>query len=318
MWFFIRHAESANNATNNNDSTDLGEKYNDERVPDPRLTELGRIQAEKTGLYLASESVKVWKQEREDQKSMNLANPTFKAIYCSPMQRSLETANEIQKILSIPVFVNPDLCEVGGVFKGRRHVYSPRESKEVCSGKKRSEIMEEFPNFQLDDRITEKGWWGKPQETFKEASERAQKVAELLWEISYEDLQKKGTEYQGNTNILISHGLFQDMIMKRLFMHRSPLPALEESAIFPCENCAISQIALYEHNIRQYEDTSHKDHSQSNLRRVCICIKWNSSHHLEDNERTTTRIYPNSRRNQQNTKSSSSSSGSGSNTNHHT
>ncbi|KAH8582249.1 phosphoglycerate mutase family [Cryptosporidium sp. chipmunk genotype I] len=310
MWFFIRHAESANNATNNNDSADLGERYNEDRVPDPMLTELGRRQAEKTGLYLASESVKVWKQEREDQKSMSLANPRFKAIYCSPMQRSLETASEIQKILGIPVFVNPDLCEVGGVFKGRRHVQSPGESREVCNGKKRSEIMDEFPDFQLDDRITEKGWWGKPQETFKEASERAQKVAELLWEISYEDLQKTGTEYQGNTNILISHGLFQDMLMKRLFMQRNPVPSLEESAIFPCENCAISHIALYDHSVRQYYGTSEKGQGQHGQRRVCICIKWNSSDHLKDNERTTTRIYPNSKRTYQN-----ASKGSGSNNN---
>lgn len=308
MWFFIRHAESANNATNNNDSTDLGEKYNDDRVPDPRLTELGCRQAEKTGMYLASEKVKVWKQEREDQKSMNLESPNFKAIYCSPMQRSLETADKIQKILDIPVFVNPDLCEVGGVFRGKRHVYSPKESKEVCNGKKRSEIEKEFPNFQLDERITEQGWWGKPQETFKEASERAKKVVELLWEISYEDLQKAGTEYQGNTNILISHGLFQDMLMKRLFMQRSPVPTLEETAIFPCENCAISQIALYDHTIRQFENTSdkntqhsyHKSQGKNEPRRVCICIKWNSSHHLEDYERTTTRTYPNSKYTHQN------------------
>ncbi|OII73352.1 phosphoglycerate mutase domain-containing protein [Cryptosporidium ubiquitum] len=316
MWFFIRHAESANNATNNNDSTDSGEKYNDERVPDPSLTELGYIQAEKTGLYLASKSVKVWKQEREDQKSMSLENPNFKAIYCSPMQRSLETADKIQKILGVPVFVNPDLCEVGGVFRGKRHTNSPRESKEVCSGKKRSVIMKEFPNFQLDERITEQGWWGKPQETFKEASERAKKVAELLWEISYEDLKKTGTEYQGNTNILISHGLFQDMLMKRLFMQRNPVPTLEESAIFPCENCAISQIALYDHTIRQFENISeentqhchHKSQNKQDPRRVCICIKWNSSHHLEDCERTTTRTYPNSKYTHQSANSSSNSS----------
>lgn len=299
MWFFIRHAESANNATSNNDSTDSGERYGEERVPDPKLTELGRRQAEKTGKYLASESLKVWRQ-KEDQKLMGLVGPEFKAIYCSPMQRSLETASEIQKVLNIPVFVNPDLCEVGGVFQGKRYVHSPEDSKEICSGKKRSKIREEFPTFELDERITEQGWWGKPQETFKEAAERAQKVAELLWEISYEELKKSGTGYQVKTNILISHGLFQDMLMKKLFMQRNPLPTLEESAIFPCENCAISQIALYNHTIRNGESKIREcNTAKHESRRVCICIKWNSSDHLEETERTTTRIYPNFKRSQQ-------------------
>ncbi|KAJ1612057.1 putative phosphoglycerate mutase [Cryptosporidium canis] len=308
MWFFIRHAESANNATNNNDTTDVGEKYNESRVPDPGLTDLGRRQAEKTGRYLSSGEVKIWKQEREDQRSMGLARPDFRAIYCSPMQRSLETASEIQKVLDIPVFVNPDLCEVGGVFRGRRYTQSPGGAGGICSGKKRSEIQEEFPDFQLDERITEDGWWGRPQETFKEASERAGKVAELLWEISYKELEKPGTGFQGSTNILISHGLFQDMLMKKIFMQRCPLPVAEESAIFPCENCAISQIALYSNVARPGEQRAKaKANPQGSdgatgkpgSGRVCICIKWNSSNHLEENERTTTRIYPSSRTTQQ-------------------
>lgn len=307
MWFFIRHAESTNNATNNNDSTDSGEKYGEERVPDPKLTELGRRQAEKTGRYLASESEKVWRQGKENQKLMGLVSPEFKAIYCSPMQRSLETANEIHKVLNIPVFVNPDLCEVGGVFHGKRYVHSPEIYKELCGGKKRSEIQEEFQTFQLDERITEEGWWGKPQETFKEASERAEKVAEMLWEISNEELKKPGTGYQASTNILVTHGLFQDMLMKRLFMQRNPLPTMEESAIFPCENCAISQVALYNHAIRSDENKTKESIQQTQAcstakhepKRVCICIKWNSSSHLEETERSTTRIYPNSKRTSQ-------------------
>ncbi|KAF7455995.1 histidine phosphatase family protein [Cryptosporidium felis] len=289
MWFFIRHAESANNASNNNDTTDSSEKFNDERVPDPNLTDLGRIQAKTTGAFLSSEECVIWTQEREDQKYMSLSKPVFKTIYCSPMNRSLETAEAIQKEINCPVFVNPDLCEVGGVFKGKRHVQGNTDTKETCNGMGRSEILRKFPNFELDERITEEGWWNRSQESFKEASERASKVAEWLWSISLEGLSIPGTEYQRNTNILITHGLFQDMLMKIILLKRSPLPALEESAIFSCENCAISQIGLYDHEVRANSTSSSSE-------RVCICIRWNSTDHLRISNRSTTRIYPNARR----------------------
>ncbi|KAK6589088.1 phosphoglycerate mutase domain [Cryptosporidium xiaoi] len=292
MWFFIRHAESSNNATNNNDSTDTKNKYNDKRVPDPHLTETGFKQAKITAEYLASKYNKVWQQQGEDQKEVCLTEPIFGGIYCSPMQRSLDTAFEIQRTLGCPVYVNAELCEVGGVFHGKRnHGYEGEVDNRTCTGKKRRDILKEYPEFILDDNITDEGWWGKPQESFKDAIKRAHKVAEWLWEVSYNNISQYGVESQRRVNILITHGLFQDLLMKKL-IQREPLPSCEESLFFPCENCAISQISLVKnpHPDKKSSGGTEKGEAKS---RMCICIKWNSTSHLTDESlRKSARIFP--------------------------
>ncbi|KAH8738602.1 phosphoglycerate mutase domain protein [Cryptosporidium ryanae] len=299
MWFFIRHAESSNNATNNNDSVDLKDKYNERRVPDPHLTEIGFKQAKITAEYLASKDNKVWQQQGEDQKGMCLTEPIFGGIYCSPMQRSLDTAFEIQKRVGCPVYVNADLCEVGGLFHGRRnHSNELKAVVRICNGKKRGDILKEYPEFILDKNIKDEGWWGKPQESFKDAVERAHRVSEWLWEISYNNVAQYGVESQRRVNILITHGLFQDILMKKL-LQREPLPPCEESLFFPCENCAISQISLVK-NARQNKnnqecctDAKEKSEKERIDPRMCICIKWNSTSHLtEESLRKTARIFP--------------------------
>ena len=105
--FLIRHGESTNNALDNHitfeDAMDLflirhGESTNNaladvsQRVADPELTAKGRVQAERVAAYLA-EGLHLAPAERAEDR------PFFDQLYCSPMIRTLHTAQAIEQAM---------------------------------------------------------------------------------------------------------------------------------------------------------------------------------------------------------------------------
>jgi 2,3-bisphosphoglycerate-dependent phosphoglycerate mutase len=144
--YLIRHAESENNA-----------KPPQERVEDPPITEVGRMQAALLADWLRTLPIDV--------------------LITSPVLRALQTTRHISETTSQHVHVWADVFEEGGIYRG----YGP-EAIQGGPGLKRSDVIrhatQEPSNCTLDETISESGWWGgRNRETAEEATRRAIAVA---------------------------------------------------------------------------------------------------------------------------------------------
>ena len=147
--YLIRHAESANNAL---------PTY--ERIEDPPITPVGRLQAD----HLAS-----W-----------LSTLTADVLITSPFRRTLQTVLPVLKSTSHSLRVWHNVFERGGCYRGWNE-----SNFEGALGMGSNEILQTLGDdarrATLDDSITETGWWGgKPRETDDEAIERARDVCRRL------------------------------------------------------------------------------------------------------------------------------------------
>jgi len=171
--------------------------------PDPPLTQLGREQARITGDALRD-------------AGLNAA-----ALYASPQRRALQTVSALQQALQLAPHILPDLCEAGGL---REH-----------SGLYRQEILREWPNATLDDRITDQGWWtgGLTEDDEAVYYQRAARAVGLL--------RARHGENE-DTIIVVTHGRFGSALLSTLLglgpagYHRCPL-----------DNCAISRVDFDPH-----------------------------------------------------------------------
>ena len=98
--FLIRHAESKNNICKN---------YQ-ERVSDPELTENGHLQSTYLAEFL-QKGLHLSQREFEENER------PFDQIFCSAMQRSLETVRPIGVAVGLKPEVWLDIHEVGGIYK---------------------------------------------------------------------------------------------------------------------------------------------------------------------------------------------------------
>ncbi len=213
--YIIRHAQSVNNAL-----TDQRD-----RVKDPALTELGEKQAEIVAKHLIDginpEYVKGSSPEATG--SQNRRGYGLTRLYCSAMYRALQTAQPIGEALGLRPEVWVDIHEHGGIFLD----HGEPEGPVGYPGKSRSEILAEFPNYQLPDTVTEEGWWWGGYEEWPMCHGRAIKVARQLHRWA------EGEERIG----MVSHGGFIDALLKALFNHL-PDPRL----FFYHYNTAITRI----------------------------------------------------------------------------
>jgi len=136
--YIVRHAQSINNALANHW----------DRVCDPPLTELGRRQAEILAHHLATGKSPIpWEADRRGYGITRL--------YCSPMWRALQTAQPVGQALGLAPEVWIDIHEHGGIYLD----HGEAGGTVGYSGKTRSEILAEFPNYTLPEAISERGWW---------------------------------------------------------------------------------------------------------------------------------------------------------------
>jgi 2,3-bisphosphoglycerate-dependent phosphoglycerate mutase len=146
--YLIRHAESENNAR---------PAY--QRVEDPSITPVGRLQAEALAQWTRSLKIDV--------------------LITSPFRRSLQTSRMVlESSKPTEAFIWHNVFERGGCYLGYGNTdIQPRP------GLGRSLIMNELPLAVLDDTITEEGWWvGKQKETDEETELRAGLVINRLVE----------------------------------------------------------------------------------------------------------------------------------------
>ncbi len=141
----IRHAQSANNALPVS-----------QRVSDPGLTPLGHSQADALADWLCS------------------YRPT--ELMCSGFRRALDTTRPIAEKLNLRPSVRWDLFEQGGCYSG----YLPGQ-KTAASGMGVSKIQKKYGDWDIDKRISEKGWYDACElESDAQSRARAQSVAQWI------------------------------------------------------------------------------------------------------------------------------------------
>ncbi len=220
--YIVRHGQSENNAL-------MQDQVH--RVKDPALTDIGKIQAERVGDYLANTlNIDAMVLLATDDPGRNqVGNFQFSHLYCSAMHRALQTAQPIGKALGMKPEVWPDIHEHGGIYLKHGGMI------QGYGGMTRSQIEAEFPGYVLPDTITEDGWWN-PDDGF-ESNElcmaRALRVGA--------DLRKwgKNEEHAEDVVILVSHGTFIDRLIKAIM---NSLPGIHHR--FWHYNTAITRIDL--------------------------------------------------------------------------
>lgn len=184
--YLIRHGQSTNNAL----GTEIG------RTHDPLLTDTGQRQAEALAAHLSDQGHP--EADHEQRSGYNLDH-----VYCSAMQRALQTAQPVARTLGLKPQVWVEIHEHGGLYldgDDGQPIGHP--------GLTRSEILANFPDYVLPETLTDEGWWAGSLETMGAAIGRAISVTEILMERS-----KKSNERIA----LISHGLFINLLIKSLF-----------------------------------------------------------------------------------------------------
>ena len=206
--FLIRHAESTNNIRKNES----------DRVSDPELTQRGLLQRDhlvnfiQNGLHLTN-------NERES------GGKVLDHLYCSAMQRALQTTQPIAQSIELKPEVWVEIHEVGGLYD----VNSVDGSNFCCSGLKREEINNGFPGYILPPEVTDQGWWNRDTETMRDAQLRVKQVIQQLRERATEK-SRIG---------LVTHGAFMSLFFSILFKLQP-----SKNMMFQHYNSSISRISF--------------------------------------------------------------------------
>lgn len=190
--FFVRHGQSENNALWSESQTEKG------RVPDPLITEIGRRQIEYTAQFL--EFCLTPDISRESDPSCVFEADTIH-LYCSLMERSIQSGMIIADRMNIELKAFPDIHENGGIYH-----HDPVTDEPVGeSGKPRSYFVKNYPQLLLPDDVNEDGWWNKNYEYREERRTRAAGALETL-------KAKHGNS--SDSVIFISHGGFYNYFLR--------------------------------------------------------------------------------------------------------
>lgn len=195
----IRHGQSTNNALMENQHL---------RVQDPALTDMGKKQAERVADYLANcpdleqlVRTPVNSPERDSVPTYPITH-----LYCSPMHRTLQTAYPIAQALGLKPEIWVEIHEHGGLFleENGKDTGHP--------GLTRSQILADFPDYQVPETITDEGWW-KPangRESLELCTARALSVTRML------KTRAAREESKHDRIALVTHGMFMDQLIKAL------------------------------------------------------------------------------------------------------
>lgn len=230
-FYFIRHAQSANNDLYTRTGSSLG------RAADPPLTELGHRQARALARYLSSVGVERPLEAplvgqyaaRHDRLGFGLTH-----LYCSLMTRAIQTGSYVADATGLALTAWPEIHERGGL-----HLLDEATGEDLgIPGPGRDYFEREFPTLALPEDLGAVGWWNRPLEPIAASYERARNVwAQLI-------------ERHGDTDdrvAIISHaGFFQSLIKTLLSPARDGTSIGQEPNYlwFGASNVSISRFEL--------------------------------------------------------------------------
>lgn len=215
--YLIRHGQSANNLMGETVLNEKGEfdegaykEYMASRVADPPLTDVGQKQAERLADFLRQARPK-HRPVHDDPPEAELRGTDvvnrlgISRIYCSPMLRTLQTAQPTAQALAVNPEVWIDLHEHGGVFDNS----GPDGAVVGHPGLSRAQMTDLFPGYSIpEERIGENGWWVGDEEDRPDCDARAIRVSARLRAMARE---------MGDERIaLVMHGTFMDSLIKAI------------------------------------------------------------------------------------------------------
>jgi 2,3-bisphosphoglycerate-dependent phosphoglycerate mutase len=222
QFYFIRHAESANNALWARTGSSQG------RQADPPLSDIGRQQAQLLAHFLAQRDPEAPADEtdRHNRRGFDLTH-----LYCSLMERSVATGTAVAQAIDLPLVAWPDIHERGGLYLDDAETGEPAGQ----AGANRAYFMEQYAHLILPETVGEAGWWNRPFEPHDQAQARAHRFL-------YDLLARHGGS--DDRVAIISHGgFFRDLL--HLLLDSSPLtPHLPEPLRirFAVNNCSITRL----------------------------------------------------------------------------
>lgn len=193
QFYFVRHAQSVNNA--------LWDETNstDGRSHDPELSPTGLKQAELLAQFIATSHPDLSVNGRD---AKNLSGFGITHIYCSLMLRSVQTASPVAKAIGLPLNAWIDIHEEGGIYRDE-----PDGEYTGLPGVTRAYMREHFPHVVLPDAMPEEGWWNRPFETREQRPERARRVLSEL-------LERHGG--MDDRVMIVSHGGFYNLLIHEI------------------------------------------------------------------------------------------------------
>lgn len=194
--YLIRHAESGNNAV---------PTY--QRVEDPAITAVGRMQANHLAEWIATLRADV--------------------LITSPFLRTIQTVLPVLNSTRLKLDIWHDVFERGGCFRGYNE-----SNFAGAQGMGRSQILQALGDHAtssvLDETIEESGWWGqKDRETDAEAELRAKAVCTRLLQ-SFTD---------GQVVLLLIHA-----DLKRLMLAEMMHGQVDVARLGPMRNAGITKV----------------------------------------------------------------------------
>jgi len=223
--FFVRHGQSENNALWLNTGT------RDGRKSDPLITAIGRQQIEHTARFLDY----CLTLNGVEQSDPSLAfEPGDIYLYCSLMERAVQTGEIISNQLNVKLRALIEIHESGGIYH-----HDPVTDEQIGDpGKSRSYFQRRYPNLILPKDFDEKGWWNRNYEQRDERVLRAEKVIRILLD------NHEGTP---DNVIFISHAGFYNYFMRSLLKKE-----MNRDLWFEFFNGAVSLFHFQEGAVRIY------------------------------------------------------------------
>jgi 2,3-bisphosphoglycerate-dependent phosphoglycerate mutase len=217
--FFIRHAQSVNNALAADNISTKG------RNSDPELTDRGERQAERLAEFL--------RRGRPAGGVLESNRPAagfgITHLYTSLMVRSVATGAVIARRLNLPLLAWEELHERGGIF------LEDQTTGELIGlpGKDRAYFEAHYPELVLPPDLPPAGWWNS--RPFEGADQWPTRAWHFLGELR--------SKHGGSEDrvAVVSHGGFHNDFLRALL----PLPA-DPKSWFELNNVAITRIDFQE------------------------------------------------------------------------
>ena len=229
--YFIRHAQSENNANWGNDT------YQESH--DPELTRIAHTQVTCLARYLG-ENQKLASQI--DWNPQNRLGFGLTHIYTSLMVRAVATATPIADAVGLPLVAWPDIHETGGIFSR-----APEDEQVGLPGKTRAFFEANYPDLILPDWLDGRGWWqSQPFEAYELRHQRAATVWTSL-------LDRHGDrEGQPEQRVaLVSHGgFFMYLFTTALGIKMRRNEEFDHDYWFLMNNCGITRLDVSDDHVQ--------------------------------------------------------------------
>jgi 2,3-bisphosphoglycerate-dependent phosphoglycerate mutase len=224
--YFVRHAQSTNNAR-----WESGEFTDNPRVSDPPLTVKGFMQSQLVAEELSKNNpdVKTHFLDQQNRREYGITH-----VYCSLMERALQTGSIIAQHLGVPITAIADCHEVGGIYLERLVGNEPVISME--HGITAQYLQSTYPFVRLEKPIGDKGWWVGGKEDRDQVAIRANRVIDFI------------RHRHGDTHdrvVIITHGGFFNYLFRALCRCETQLaPDHRFPYRFMYNNCGISRFDM--------------------------------------------------------------------------